>query len=182
MTGRSSSPLEIRLMTAVVIVGTFVSGAAIGGGLCYWVHHRQHHTIPAPLMGLLIGELGLDEAQEAKARAIVEGHRPELEAIMRESFPRVRAVDDRIEREVRAVLTEPQRRTLNRLKSERAPPFRGGTGRFYGPGGERHHWPGTHAEPSPAPGAPARSAPEQGVQAPGSAAPTAEPAPTPAPP
>lgn len=53
---------------------------------------------------------------------ILERHRPDLEAILRETFPRVRAISELTEREVRAILTPEQQRQLDQLKARRRPP------------------------------------------------------------
>lgn len=116
---------RIHLVSGLIVLGTFLAGALAGAGLA-------RSWRPAPLEGpppqhrppvpLPLRELGLSPAQDEQVKQIVERHRPELEAIVRESFPRVRAVNQRIEAEVRALLTPAQQRLLEQLQARRPPP------------------------------------------------------------
>jgi Spy/CpxP family protein refolding chaperone len=116
---------RIRAATALVIVGTFLAGAAAGAGALRWASPRR--PPPPPPMGLPIRELGLSVEQEAKVTEITERHRDELDAILREMYPKVRAVNDEVEKEVRTVLTADQQKRLDELKARRPPPMpRGG--------------------------------------------------------
>jgi len=146
------SPFRIRLMTALVIVGTFVAGVAAGLGLARWIRPPER---PPPPMGLPLGELGLSPEQEAKARAIGERHRAELEAILRDTYPKVRAINEKLDAEVREILTPAQRRRLDEIEARRRPPRPGprppGREGPPGPGGGR---PPGHRPPPPGEGPP----------------------------
>jgi hypothetical protein len=50
---------------------------------------------------------------------ICERHRPKLDAVLRESFPLVRVIQEDIDREIREVLTPDQRVEFDRLKVSR---------------------------------------------------------------
>jgi Spy/CpxP family protein refolding chaperone len=134
------SPLRIRLITALIIVGTFVAGAVSGAAVCRWMTPRAG---PPPPMHLPLRELDLTPEQEARAREITDRHRDELESILRGTYPKVRAVNDAIEAELRTVLTPEQQKKLDDLKSRRPPPRGPG-----GPGG------GRPPPPPPPPGEP----------------------------
>jgi hypothetical protein len=71
-----------------------------------------------------VAELGLSPDQAARARAIFESHRAELEAAVQETFPRVRAVQDRMDEEIRAILRPDQVARFDELRTRR-PPLRG---------------------------------------------------------
>jgi len=119
MASSETLPRQIRVMTALVILGTFLAGAIVGAGVYYLATPRPP---PPPPMPLPLGELGLTPEQDASARAIAERHRGELEAILRETFPKARAVTEQMEKELRALLTPSQQKRLDELKAARRPP------------------------------------------------------------
>lgn len=123
-----SSPSQIRVMTALVILGTFLAGAALGAGLIYWVMPFRPPLPPPPIFHML-DELGLSAEQQKQAWEISERHQPKLHAIMRETFPKIRGVQEQMEQEIRAVLSPEQQKKLDELKARR--PMRGPIG----PGG-----------------------------------------------
>lgn len=119
-----ASPRKIRLLTALLLLGTFAVGVVGGAGLCRWLGpppppHPPHFR-PGPLGPF--GELDLSGQQELKARQIIERHRPELEAILHETFPRVRAIHERMAGELREVLTPEQRAKLDEIEARGPPP------------------------------------------------------------
>jgi Spy/CpxP family protein refolding chaperone len=126
----SSSPNEIRAMTALVIVATFLSGAVAGAGAYHWFAPQRghpHHPHFGPL-----AELDLSPEQDTEAKAIMERYRPELEAVMRETFPKVRAVHARIDAELRSILNPAQRAKFEAFQRQHPAPD--GVHRF-GPAG-----------------------------------------------
>jgi Spy/CpxP family protein refolding chaperone len=124
MSAAERAPRRVQLLTALVILATFVAGAATGMGVARWA--RPPHPPPPPPAGLPpLRELDLSPEQDERARQIAERHREELEGILRETFPRVRAVHEKIEAEVRGILTPEQQRRLDEIKARRPPP-RGG--------------------------------------------------------
>jgi Spy/CpxP family protein refolding chaperone len=120
MTVHTDSPRTLRLMTVLLLVATFVLGAAAGAGASRWL---APDCTPAssdgrpPFGPWPLRQLHLSPEQEAKVQDILERHRPELDAILRESFPQVRAIHEEIDREIGEVLTEAQRAELARLKA-----------------------------------------------------------------
>jgi Spy/CpxP family protein refolding chaperone len=102
-------------------------------------------------------ELGLSLEQQQKVEAAMQKYRPELDAVIRETFPRVKAVQEKIDNEIRALLTEGQRRKFDEMQSRRPPgagsrpgpdsPYPGGPPPFM-PSGHRFGPPGEMPPPS----------------------------------
>lgn len=108
----------IRAMTALVIVGTFLSGALTGAGVYHWLSPHRSHGLHGPGGPPPFGELDLSPEQDRKLKAIMDAHRPELEAVLRETFPKVRAVHERIDAELRKELNPEQQQRFDRWKAE----------------------------------------------------------------
>jgi hypothetical protein len=142
------SPRRLHLWTALVLVAVFAAGVATGAGLAR--AFRPHGPGPAgprpPGDGLppFVAELGLSPDQLARARAIAERHRAEIEAVVQETFPRVRAIQDQVDQEIRAILTPEQARRFDELRSRR--PWRRGP-----PPGSPPGPPGDFPPPPPPP-------------------------------
>ena len=164
MAQSETKPRTVRLMTALLLVATFAAGAAAGAGLSrlsFRCHGPPHPRMFAPEH---FEQLGLSPDQQQKAHQIAERHRPELEAILRETFPKVRAINEQMEQELREQLTPEQRAKLDQLKAQRPPmppgsPFRGGHPPWPPPGhGPMGGPPGPHGPmgmpPGPPPDAP----------------------------
>jgi hypothetical protein len=120
MASDETSPSQIRVMTALVILGTFLAGAALGAGLLYWLSPGRPQPPPPPIFHML-GELNLSADQQSQSQKISERYQPKLQAIMRETFPKMRAVHAQMEEELRALLSADQRQKLDALKARRPP-------------------------------------------------------------
>jgi Spy/CpxP family protein refolding chaperone len=143
---------SVRLLTAVLLVATFAAGTVTGAGVCRWASPGPgHHGPPPPPGPLPFHELALTQDQSAKVHAIMELHRPELDAILRESYPKVRVVNEKIEREVQEVLTPEQRKKLDEIKARRPPPPPGPPGPGPGPSGWNPNGPPPPFGPPPGP-------------------------------
>jgi hypothetical protein len=116
MTKVSSSPRTVRLMTALVLLATFAAGTITGGSLVHWFAADAEPARPMGPLMLPLHELNLSEAQQKKVHAIFESYRPKLEELLKDTFPKVRAVNEQIERDIRGVLTDEQRLVLDRSK------------------------------------------------------------------
>jgi hypothetical protein len=117
-----TSPKKVQLLTALLLVGVFAAGNVTGAGLCWWLapapyFPRRPTGMPGPF-----GELGLSKENERKVIQILEKHRPELEAVLQETFPKARLVFDKIDKEVSVFLTPEQRKKLEQFKQHK-PPF-----------------------------------------------------------
>lgn len=157
---------RLRLRAIGLLAAMFIAGALAGAGLTRALGPRGREPPPPPGM-MLYAHLGLDREQEARARAIFEAHRPELDAVLRDALPRARAIQDAIDREMRAYLTPEQARRLDEMKA--APPP---------PGGPRMPGMGPMGPAGPGPGRP----PPPGMPGPFLGAPPPEPGPQPPPP
>jgi Spy/CpxP family protein refolding chaperone len=118
---------RLHLWTALILLGVFLAGAATGVGLAHFLRPPPRPAGPPGRGGMLpppLVELGLSPEQAEKARAIFERLRPEMEAAIQESFPRVRAIQERAEAEVRALLTPEQAARFDAARARR-PPFPG---------------------------------------------------------
>ena len=116
------SPRQIRLLTALLLFGTFLFGAVAGVGLSQWNHWPPNPPRPhAPFLPGPPGALNLTPVQEAKAHEITERYRPQLEAILRANFPKVQALNEQMEKELRALLTPAQTKILDEMKAHRPP-------------------------------------------------------------
>jgi len=108
---------QLKLRAIALLVGMFLAGGLAGVGLGRQFRpHRVHNPEPPPY-----DQLGLSPAQEVRAREIFERHRAELDAIVQQTMPRVEAVQEAIDQEMRATLTPDQIRTLDRLRANRPP-------------------------------------------------------------
>jgi hypothetical protein len=134
--------LGMRLSAVVSLVAIFAAGALSGAGLYRWA--AQDHGPPLP--PLPYDALGLSAEQKERAETIMQKHRPELEALIRATFPRVKAVHEKIDGEIRTILNEEQRKRFDEMRARR--PRMGDPGRpgsHGGPFGPR----GFHLGPPP---------------------------------
>ncbi len=145
----ADSPARVRVLGALVLVGVFAAGAVFGVGLTRW-SDRGGPPAPPPRrppppggpVQAMIHELRLDPEQIEALERIDRAHRGELDAIARETMPRVRAVLDAMERELEPRLRPEQLELLEAWRKRRPPPpmpgmgpGRGGPGGPGGPGG-----------------------------------------------
>jgi hypothetical protein len=150
------SPRQIRLLTALLLFGTFLLGAVAGTGFSRWNHLPRHPIRQAPFLPGPAGALNLTPQQEAKSHEITERYRPQLEAILRANFPKVQALNEQMEKELREILTQEQIKILDEMKAHR-PPMPPGGGPFPPgggsppPGGENGFMPPPGGGPSPWP-------------------------------
>jgi uncharacterized membrane protein len=147
MTTSERSPRQIRLVTALVLFGTFLLGAAAGVGLTRSSAPPRPPRPPAPFLPGPPGALHMSPEQEAKARDITERYRPKLEAVWRESFPKLQALNEQMEKELREILSPEQRQQLDEMKAHRPPPPGGPP--MGGPGGPPPPPPGAGFGPPP---------------------------------
>jgi uncharacterized membrane protein len=132
------SPRRIHVMSALVILGAFLAGALAGAGVVRASARLQPEAGP-PVGGPLppwMAPLAISDAQRAAAEAIVQRHRPALDSIMRDAFPKLHAERERMESEIRGLLTPEQQQRFDELKRTRGPPR--------GPPPPGRHPPGGH--------------------------------------
>lgn len=111
-----------RLLSTLILLGVFAAGAVFGAGL---VRTHTPSGPPPPPPGpaeRLTHALQLTPAQVEELHRLERLHRDELHQLMRETMPRIRAVLDSVENELRPMLTDEQRRKLDELQAHRPPP------------------------------------------------------------
>ncbi len=164
------SPRQVRLLTALLVFGTFLFGAVAGTGLSHWNRMPLPPPRPVPFLPGPPGALKLTPEQETKAYAITERYRPQLEAILRANFPKVQAINEQMERELREILTPEQIKILDEMKAHRPPmppgggPSPGGPGFMLLPGGGPPPWPPGVVPPPPTPPASESPAPPEKIR------------------
>ena len=120
---------KVHLVTALLLVGLYGVGVVTGAAVCRWMAPRAEWRPPhgpppgGPPMPPEWRALDLTAEQTTHARAIAEKHRPELEAVIKDTFPRLRAIDEQMEQELRAILTPEQQKKLDEVKAHRPPGF-----------------------------------------------------------
>jgi len=153
------SQARVRLVGALVLVGVFAAGSVFGVGIARWSQPAQPHDLPprrpppgGPVQAM-IHELRLDRAQIEALEQIDRAHRGELDAIAKETMPRVRAVLEAMERDLAPRLRPDQLELLEAWRKRRPPP------RLLGPGGPGGPGPGPGLD-RPAPPSPPAPPPD----------------------
>lgn len=135
---------NLHLWSGLILLGVFLAGAAAGAGVHAWArpspaHLGVRHGGPKSLLR----ELELSPEQHEQARGVFDRHRAQVEAVMREGFPKIRAAQDALDAELRTILTPEQRNRLDELRARRRP--------FMGPGGPPPEADGFGPPPPPPP-------------------------------
>jgi Spy/CpxP family protein refolding chaperone len=132
-----TSTWRVRLAASALLLAVFSTGAVAGVAGYRWVLFdtgREEMPPPPEELGFRLRTLGLTTEQETSVRKIFDQYRPELDAVLRETFPKVRAVQARIDADIAKVLTVEQRQKfLNSAKPHGPPNFH----RNHGPEGFR---------------------------------------------
>jgi Spy/CpxP family protein refolding chaperone len=125
MTRQASDPQvsRARRRAAVVLIATFLAGGLAGAGVEHLRAGAAPHGPPPFEMPLppFFEELDLTDDQRTRIIAVLEGRRGEMDAVMSEVFPRMRAIGDSIDAEIRSILTPAQREKFD--QGRRAPRF-----------------------------------------------------------
>jgi Spy/CpxP family protein refolding chaperone len=108
-------------LAALALASMFAVGAACGVLADRTVLGPPLHRFEFPLGGGVMlrdpfGELGLSAEQRKRIDAVFERHHTELDAVVRESEPKMRALSEKMDREMEGILTPEQR---ERLKAAR---------------------------------------------------------------
>lgn len=111
--------------SAVLALVVFGAGGITGGGLTMIAIHRHlsdfirnPNDAPDRVMPWLKRRLGLDEEQTAEVEKIVRAHHRNLQAIRRETVPKVRKELEATQTEVSAVLKPGQRELWNKRMTQ----------------------------------------------------------------
>lgn len=119
MTGAVESLGRVRAKGLALLAVAFVVGGLCGAAVTRMVPPRPGFvTLPGPVevsgVPPVYEELGLSAGQRARVEQILRSARPETDSLVRATLPRLRALADSIDGEIRAVLTPEQRRELDR--------------------------------------------------------------------
>jgi Spy/CpxP family protein refolding chaperone len=133
LSNRELSSWGVKLIATALLLAVFVAGAVSGAVFYRWARlDEPGERVPLPPgdLGRMLHELNLTSEQRTKMKAVFERHRPKLDAVLRETFPKVRAVQDEIDAELETLLTAEQRQRFTDMRKRRPPP-----GAPMGPGG-----------------------------------------------
>ena len=120
---RGWTPSRAQLVAAILLVVTFFSGALAGNAVervrsvRVEIRVRTEVGIPA-----VFDDLALTPEQRRQIEVILERGRPRTDSVMAEIFPRIRAVTDSVDAEIRTVLNGDQIRRLDE-RSAASPAF-----------------------------------------------------------
>lgn len=114
---------RIVLLSSVVLAVTFILGALTGAGILML-------SAPHPMMGpppggevpfhpLPFSELSLTEKQHKQIMKILETHKPNMDKIFKESFPKIKKETDQIEKEIRKILDAEQKQLFDEMIEKR---------------------------------------------------------------
>lgn len=122
---KNDLPGSIRVWAVLVLTAVFIIGAAAGAAIWH-VILGNHAFMPPPMMGPLpMRGLNLSAEQQEEMDEIFQAHRPELDAVLAETAPKVRAINEKIEARFLTVLTDEQKKRFDEMKAQRpaGPPF-----------------------------------------------------------
>jgi Spy/CpxP family protein refolding chaperone len=108
-------------LAALALSSMFAVGATCGVLADRTLLGPHPHRFELPLGGDVLlrdpfGELGLSADQRKKIDTLFEHHHTEVDAVVRESEPKMRALSEKMDREMQEILTPEQR---ERLKTAR---------------------------------------------------------------
>ncbi len=114
---------RIHLTSALVVLATFIAGAAAGMGVSASFRHHPHGPGPGgpggPRRPPWLEELNLTAEQQPVAQKIFDKHHEAMEALIKEGFPKVQAINEAMENELRGILTPEQMTRLAEIKKHR---------------------------------------------------------------
>jgi len=115
--------LTSRGQALLLLLGVFASGTLSGIAIDrLWRRDRMADLGTEPSGGSPLDQLGLSPKQRARLDSVAMRFRPKTEAVLQEAFPRLRALTDSMDREIRANLTAAQQAKLDTLLAQRQTP------------------------------------------------------------
>jgi hypothetical protein len=106
-----------RRILVILLVFAFVGGLSVGV-----IGDRLARRVGQPStrvttdISSVLDELSLTKEQRTQANAIMDGSAPRTEAVMFEVAGRLQGISDSVDRELRLILTPPQRSKLDSLR------------------------------------------------------------------
>lgn len=129
-----TSNMRIYLLSAAVLLVTFILGAFTGAGLMTTYspdpmkappprHHGGEKGMrdgDGPMFHPLpLSDLKLSTDQEDKILSILEKNRPQLDAIFEDTFPKLQAATAKMDKKIREVLNDEQKVKFDQMLEER---------------------------------------------------------------
>jgi Spy/CpxP family protein refolding chaperone len=111
-----SSPTRTRTLILSLLLLAFIAGASSGVAGRRLLAPRMGVRTQIADMSTLLDQLDLSVEQRQRADSIVSRKAPRSTAIMLETIERLREVADSVDRELRDVLTDDQRRKLDAIR------------------------------------------------------------------
>ncbi|MDP8254671.1 MAG: hypothetical protein P9M14_02885 [Candidatus Alcyoniella australis] len=115
------------LIAVLILAGIFLTGIATGAALVTWLRPSGPPGPPPFAVNGPSGlpqpfaSYGLDSDQLRLAQPIVERHRVEVEAAVKEVFPQIHAVREQFDREMQTILTPEQNRRFKEFLASHPP-------------------------------------------------------------
>lgn len=146
---------RVRVQGIVLLVLVFIIGGAVGAMVDRANPFRERRPKLADFrermgkpdgMPWFFEKLDLTEDQRTRISAIFEAHRPVIDSLMGETMPRIRALRDTAEAQIKDILTPEQREKFEKFSAKHRFPL----GNFRGPFGSGDGGPmGRPGEPDP---------------------------------
>jgi hypothetical protein len=109
-----------RLLIGLLLLVVFLSGAVLGAGILHFSRGRRGRA--QDRLGPPLSEIGLSGEQELRARKVLDGYRPQIEAVLKDALPKIQVINEEVEAQVREFLTPDQVRHLEEIKQRKRPP------------------------------------------------------------
>jgi Spy/CpxP family protein refolding chaperone len=113
------SPRRVWLLATVALLLTFVAGSLAGAAWERWHHGPGRRHGERHLGERMKARYGLSDEQARRVEAIVQKRRPRVDSLMATVQPRLRAMFDSTNAEIRVVLTPEQRAKFDRDQEHR---------------------------------------------------------------
>lgn len=113
-----TSPRRLHLWSALIVLGVFLFGAVAGAGVFAALRpHKMRMHGPLGWQFERLRELDLTPEQQQKAEAILEKQHRGVQEVIKETFPRIRALEVQTQREMRAILTDAQAKKFEEMSA-----------------------------------------------------------------
>ena len=136
----TNSPRQVRIMTVVILFAVYIAGIATGAAV---VQLTRHPPFPMGMRGagMMLPSLrgiDLDPEQRTRVEAIRSSYKQQIDAMLKDGFPKMRMLLQSMDHEVRDELRPDQQKQFDENLKD-MPPFPpggfGGPGMPFPPGG-----------------------------------------------
>ncbi|HTL04343.1 MAG TPA: periplasmic heavy metal sensor [Gemmatimonadales bacterium] len=105
-----------RSGAALLLIGTFVIGALLGGALTAMADHRAHKR--PSYVDRLATDLGLSQAQKDSVQAVLERHQPAMDSLWQLIRPQFQSERQLIRNEISTLLSDEQKTRYTQLQRQ----------------------------------------------------------------